>query len=155
MPARLRLRLVPHARVLLHAPHRKQPLPLAEPPTARRRGEVRQYEYRAERDEDGERALEEEEPAPRGAPELAVHAVEDARGEERAEGVADDVAAVEDRGAQAQFAAFVPFADEEEGAGEEGRFDEAEEEAGEEGTCEAIDASAVAVGEDVRRPTFW
>ena len=67
-----------------------------------------------------------------------MHPVEDAGGEERAKGIADDVAAVEEGGADAEFGAFVPFAEEEERAGEEGGFDESEEEAGEERTDEAV-----------------
>lgn len=67
----------------------------------------------------------------------SVHAVEDARGEQRTEGVANDVAAVEDGGALAELVALVPFAEQEEGTGEEGGFEESAEEASEEGADEA------------------
>ena len=65
---------------------------------------------------------------PCGVPELALHAVEDARGDQGAEGVADEAAAGEYGGAHAEFLALVPFGQEEEGTGEERGLDEAEEE---------------------------
>ena len=70
-------------------------------------------------------------------PELALHAVEDARGDEGAEGVADEAAAGEHGGAHAELLALVPLGEKEEGTGEECCFYEAEEESGEEGTDKA------------------
>ena len=64
--------------------------------------------------------------------------MEDAGGEEGAEGIGDNVPAVEDRGAQPEFAALVPFADEEKRPWEEGGLDEAEEKPGQKGTDEAV-----------------
>ena len=54
--------------------------------------------------------------------------------------VGDIVAAVEERGACAELAAFVPFAKQKECPREERGLDEAEEEAGKEGADEAIRA---------------
>lgn len=85
MSAALRLALVADPSILLHAPQCEPPLLVAQP--ARGRREVRQDEDRAKRDEDRQCALDVEEPAPGGVPELAVHAIEDARGDEGAESV--------------------------------------------------------------------
>jgi hypothetical protein len=63
--------------------------------------------------------------------------VEDRRGDECTKGIADDVAAEEKCGARAELAVFVPLANEEERAWEEGRFDDAEEETGNEYVVEA------------------
>lgn len=46
-------------------------------------------------------------------PQLSLHRIEDAASHESAKCVADDVAAVEDGGTEAQFVAFVPFREEE------------------------------------------
>jgi hypothetical protein len=127
----LRLRLVADARVLLEPALGQLDLERGEPP-AGRRGEVGQDDERADRGEDGERALDVEEPAPGGVPEAALHAVEDAARDERAERVADQAPAREQRGAHAELAPGVPLGEQEERAGEEGGLDEAEEEAREE-----------------------
>lgn len=123
--------------VLLHPPHREPDLVFRQPPTLHCLRKVGQQKHRAHGDEYRERALDIEEPAPGRAAEHAVHVVEDRRCDERAERVADDVAAEEESGARAKLCVLVPFADEEERAGEERGFDDAEGEASEEDIIEA------------------
>ena len=91
-------------------------------------------------DEDRQRALDVEQPAPRCSSKLSIHVIENPGRDKSPERVRDDIPAVEERGACAELAAFVPLAKQEECAGEERGFDEAEEEAGKEGADEAIRA---------------
>ena len=78
----LRLGFITNTYILFHAALGKLHLKRREP-RVRRRREVGEDEDSANGSKDRERALDVEEPTPGGAPELAVHAVEDARREQR------------------------------------------------------------------------
>ena len=65
------------------------------------------------------------------------HPVKNARRKQRAESIADNVAAVENRGTRAELISLVPFTEEEQRAWEESCFHKAQEESCQEGANEA------------------
>lgn len=143
MPTHFRLSFITYTSILLHSPHSQRPLLVTEPFPLGCSREVRQNQYRTQRDEDSQGPFDVEQPPPGGMAELALHAAEDARSHEGSEGVADNIAAVEDGNTEPEFGPFVPFAEKEVRPREEGGFDEAEEEAGKEGSDEAAWVSVV------------
>lgn len=107
---RHRARARPPARdVALDARVRELPLCGREPPCVERR--VGQEEDPQHGDEDGDDALDQEEPAPALPAVRAVEAGEDACGDEAREGAGEHVARIEDRHARGYFFARVELAD--------------------------------------------
>lgn len=134
---RLCLAFISNSDILRHPLQCQPALFFGEPPSTLSVREVRKNEDGAEREEDCKRALDVEEPAPGSMSELAVHSVENTGGKEGTEAITDDVSAVENGNAQTELIPLVPLTQEEEGAGEEGCFDETEEKASKERPNEA------------------
>lgn len=101
--------------ILLQSPHRQCLLLFIEPRGRPR--EVGEDEVRADGEEDGDDALNQEEPAPGAPPAHAIHVARDAGGYEAREGTSDKGARIEERRAEAELGSGVPAGEVVEAAG--------------------------------------
>jgi hypothetical protein len=92
------------------------------------RGQIGQDKGRRNGNGHGNGTLDPKEPAPRGVAQDALHVGEHTRGNERGEGVGDEVTAEQDGIPGGQLSAGVPLGEDEQGTGQESSFDEAQQE---------------------------